>query len=352
MNAWLSALTALQQPAILVTVAQVDGSAPRASGARMVITTTTQSDTLGGGHLELRAIETARQMLAAPSAMLTAHRQLLRFPLGPTLGQCCGGVVHLAFERVDGDSRAIAGVLASRSQQRGDSWHVTALDSATPPSLLARDGRLLCGPPVPASMQFEHDLPCHLQRDAAGRRWLVDPCRADRPQLMLFGAGHVGAALVRALAELPCHVTWVDARAELFPALLPDHITPMVTDTPEAVVDSAPPGASFLVMTHSHALDQRLADCILRRDDVGWFGLIGSKTKRMLFEHRLHTRGISAERLRQMTCPIGLPEIRGKEPAVIAASVAAQLLMVWEKQATIAAPAGTPADDVPHLLIF
>jgi xanthine dehydrogenase accessory factor len=109
-----------------------------------------------------------------------------------------------------------------------------------------------------------------------------------------------------------------------------------VTDTPEAVVDEAPAGASFLVMTHSHALDQTLSEAILRRDDVGggvgWFGLIGSKTKRMQFEHRLRDRGITPQQLTTMVCPVGVPGITGKAPAVIAASVCAQLLQVWEKE--------------------
>jgi xanthine dehydrogenase accessory factor len=125
-------------------------------------------------------------------------------------------------------------------------------------------------------------------------------------------------------------VTWVDERDDLFPAVVPANVTIEATDTPEAMVDAAPSGASFLVMTHSHALDQRLAESILRRADVGWFGLIGSRTKRMQFEHRMRERGIAADRLAAMVCPIGIPGITGKEPATIAASVGAQLLLVWE----------------------
>ena len=147
---------------------------------------------------------------------------------------------------------------------------------------------------------------------------------------MLFGAGHVGAAIVRALAVLPCHVTWVDERDDMFPSTVPANVTIEITDTPQALVASAPAGVSFLVLTHSHALDQTLSEHILRRDDFSWFGLIGSKTKRRLFEHRLQSRGIPAARLSDMVCPIGLPGISGKEPPVIAASIAAQLLQVWQ----------------------
>jgi xanthine dehydrogenase accessory factor len=153
---------------------------------------------------------------------------------------------------------------------------------------------------------------------------------APSEHLMLFGAGHVGAAIVRALAPLPCRVTWVDERDDMFPHEVPPNVTVEATDTPEALVQQAPSGTSFLVMTHSHALDQRLAEAILSRPGADWFGLIGSHTKRKQFEHRLRARGLDAARIEAMVCPIGLPGITGKAPAVIAASVAAQLLEVWE----------------------
>jgi xanthine dehydrogenase accessory factor len=334
MTDWLDALTITTAPAVLVTVAAVQGSGPREPGAKMVFTETAQYDTIGGGHLEMKAAETARAMLASG----TAARRLERYPLGPSLGQCCGGVVQLAFEvideLVDPALRGHVEALAAQWRARGDSWRVVALDGGAPPSLLDARGRAIAGPAAPVA--FDCTLPAHVVAGADGKRWLVDPCRAYRPHLVLFGAGHVGAAIVRALAHLPCHVTWVDEREDMFPADLPANVRIEATDIPEAVVGEAPPGASFLVMTHSHALDQRLAECILRRRDIGWFGLIGSKTKRMQFERRLRERGIAAERLAGMTCPIGIPGIAGKQPAVIAASVAAQLLQVWEAAQQVA----------------
>ena len=167
-------------------------------------------------------------------------------------------------------------------------------------------------------------------QEPSGRRWLVAPVAAPRAHLLLFGAGHVGAAVVRATAHLPCSVTWVDGRDDMFPHEVAANVSIEATDAPEDMVASAPPGASYLVMTHSHALDQRLAEAILARPDVGWFGLIGSHTKRQQFEHRLRARGIAPARIAAMACPIGIIGISGKEPAVIAASVCAQLLMVWE----------------------
>jgi xanthine dehydrogenase accessory factor len=325
MDDWLTG--AAQGPAVLVTVATVEGSAPREPGARMVVNANARHGTIGGGHLELRAAEIARGMLAGGSA-----RHIERFALGPGLGQCCGGVVHLAFEVLD---PALAALLVRRRGQ--DSWRLSAFDGAPESALFDAAGHPLAGAPACA---FARGRGTHLMQDREGRRWLVDAVLAPRAHLMLFGAGHVGAALVRALAELPCRVTWVDERDELFPEAVPANVAVEATDTPEALVAGAPPGTTFLVMTHSHALDQRLAQAILSRPAADWFGLIGSKTKRRQFEHRLRARGIDQARIDAMVCPIGLPGIGGKEPAVIATSVAAQLLAVWEaaRQPTTVTP--------------
>jgi xanthine dehydrogenase accessory factor len=306
--------------AVLVTVAAVEGSVPREPGAKMLVDAQRQWGTVGGGHLELRAVETARAMLAAGEA-----RRLERFPLGPSLGQCCGGVVQLAFELLD---REHAALLASRPNE--DSWRLVALDGAPDLALFdAHAQRIQGSGEAPA---FTRTQGSHIMRGRDERRWLVDKVEAPRDHLMLFGAGHVGAAIVRALADLPCRVTWVDERDDLFPGQVPANVTIEATDTPEALATGAAPGTSFLVMTHSHALDQRLAEAILKRPsiDSDWFGLIGSHTKRKQFEHRLRERGVTQARLDAMVCPIGVPGIEGKQPAVIAVAVAAQLLMVWE----------------------
>jgi xanthine dehydrogenase accessory factor len=319
MDAWLA--QAGDAPAVLVTAAIVEGSGPREPGARMLVDAQRSHGTIGGGHLELRAEEVARTMLQAGEA-----RRLERFALGPSLGQCCGGVVHLAFELAN---PAQFQLLKERCNQ--DSWRLTALDGAAD-SLLLDEAFTPLQAPV-AVPQIAHHRGTHVMQEQDGRRWLVDLVAAPRAQLVLFGAGHVGAAIVRALAELPCRVTWVDERDAMFPAAVPSNVTVEATDTPEAVVASAPHGATYLVMTHSHALDQRLSEAILSRSGVAWFGLIGSHTKRKQFEHRLRARGIDPGKIAAMACPIGLPGITGKEPAVIAAAVAAQLLGVWEAQA-------------------
>jgi xanthine dehydrogenase accessory factor len=320
MNAW-EIPTA--QPAMLITVAKVDGSVPREPGARMLVDADGQWGTVGGGHLELRGVETARAMLASGET-----RRLERFPLGPSLGQCCGGVVHLAFELADRDHCA---ELAARGHE--DCWRVVALDGEPDLAIVDALGHNIQrkGGRYP---DFARSGGTRVLLDDAGRRWLVDHVPAPRAHVMLFGAGHVGAAVVRLLADLPCRVTWVDEREDLFPDVVPANVVVEATDLPEAVVDEAPAGTSFLVMTHNHALDQRLSEAILRRPaHQDWFGLIGSDTKRKQFEHRLRDRGISRARLDDMVCPIGVPGIKGKEPAVIAVAVVAQLLMVWEAAA-------------------
>jgi len=302
---------------MLVTVAAVEGSVPREPGARMLVDAARQWGTVGGGHLEHRGAAVARAMLAGGEA-----RRLERFPLGPSLGQCCGGVVHLAFELVDA---AYLATLAACSKE--DAWRLVALDGGAARALCDAGGRLVAGDAAPA---FEPCGSTRLLRDTQGRRWLADLLASPRAHLMLFGAGHVGAAIVRAMAALPCRLTWVDEREDAFPADLPHNVSVEATDTPEALAASAAPGTSFLVMTHSHALDQRLAEAILKRPTRDWFGLIGSDTKRAQFARRLLERGVEQERLDAMVCPVGVPGIEGKQPAVIAVAVAAQLLMAWE----------------------
>ncbi|MGZ5199910.1 MAG: xanthine dehydrogenase accessory protein XdhC [Telluria sp.] len=357
MDAWLA--QAGECPAVLVTVAIVEGSGPREPGAKMLVDAQRMHGTVGGGHLELRAAEVARAMLASGET-----RRLERFALGPSLGQCCGGVVHLAFEQVDAGQ-----VELLKARAKVDTWRLVALDGA-PESILFDESLNAVVPaqagthrPLELSKGVPHDRMLsmdpglcrddglegsgkekswplfarhrgtHVMQEQDGRRWLVDLVAAPRDHLLLFGAGHVGAAIVRALADLPCRVTWVDERDDMFPQSIPANVTVEATDIPESVVAGAPAGASYLVMTHSHALDQRLSEAILSRPGVAWFGLIGSHTKRKQFEHRLRARGIPADRIDAMVCPIGVPGITGKQPAVIAAAVAAQLLQVWEAQA-------------------
>jgi xanthine dehydrogenase accessory factor len=252
---WLAAGVA----GVTVEVVKTAGSVPREAGTRMLVSAAEAVGTIGGGHLELLAIQNARALLAGVPHFDPVERH---YPLGPALGQCCGGAVTLRFARLD-----------ARSAQ---AW----------------------------------------------------PAVEPRFFLQLYGAGHVGRAIVRLLSAIPCQVQWIDERESEFPAdaLLPVHIERVCVEPVEAEVDVAPDGAFYLVLTHRHDLDMRIAEAILRRGDFGYLGLIGSRTKRARFLHRYEQRGIAAESLARMTCPIGVPGITGKEPDVIAVAVVAQLL--------------------------
>ncbi|NTV12204.1 MAG: xanthine dehydrogenase accessory protein XdhC, partial [Zoogloea sp.] len=167
-----------------------------------------------------------------------------------------------------------------------------------------------------------------------GEHWQFEQDIAEAAfPVMIFGAGHVGEALVQALLPLGARITWVDSREQHFPDGLPAAVRCISTDQPEAEVADAPAGTFFLVMTHSHAQDFELCEHIFRRSDFAYFGLIGSRSKRASFSHRLVARGLEPSRLADLSCPIGVPGIRGKEPAVIALAVAAELMQVREARA-------------------
>jgi xanthine dehydrogenase accessory factor len=163
---------------------------------------------------------------------------------------------------------------------------------------------------------------------------LFEPLQPSDFNVVLFGAGHVGRALVRVLGPVPCRVTWVDSRAGEFPADVPDNVRVVRTDAPAAEVAAARTGSYFLVMTHSHALDYELVGAVLKRGDFAFCGMIGSQTKRRTFENGLAKHDVPSDRLPRLTCPIGIAGIKGKEPGAIAVAVAAQLLEQRERAAT------------------
>jgi xanthine dehydrogenase accessory factor len=253
------------RPAVVVEVVQARGSVPRGTGTRMVVAGHTVLGTIGGGHLELKAIDAARLHLHPHTRGAAPHE--LHFALGPALGQCCGGAVGLRLQDL----------------------------SASDPAQWPDDG--------------------------------------PRFRLQLYGAGHVGRAIVRLLEELPCQVQWIDERDAEFPATpSAPHIERLCVEPVQAEVDQARPGDFFLVLTHSHDLDLAITEAILRRGDFGFLGLIGSATKRARFVHRFEDSGVPAEHIARMTCPIGLPGISGKEPDVIALAVVAQLMQRAESR--------------------
>ena len=248
------------QPAVLVQVSAVEGSVPREVGAWMAVFTNALVGTVGGGHLEFEAIDQARLLLES------GGEKKARFALGPSLGQCCGGVVHLRLE-------------------------------------------------------------CVAVQDMSSLKLRLQPVLQP---VALFGGGHVGHALVQVLARLPFAVTWIDSRDGVFPQHVPHGVTCEHSEPVQSAVRSLAAQSRVLIMSFSHAEDlDVLAACLQRqRDhaDLPYIGLIGSKTKWATFRSRLSARGFTDAELGHVTSPIGVPGIAGKEPEVIAIAVAAQLL--------------------------
>jgi xanthine dehydrogenase accessory factor len=295
---------------VRVTVTALRGSAPREPGASLLVHALGTVGTIGGGRLEWHATALARELLRDSR---TSPVRIADLILGPELGQCCGGRVELWLERLT----------------RNDlPW----LDEA---SRRLRDERGLAVASEMADGVVTHRVirrsfgtaAVELLRSARGRLTLFEVLQPRRPDLWIFGAGHVGQALVRLLAELALfEIKWIDSRAELLPACLPDGVTPEACAAPAELVAYAPAGARFVVMTHDHALDYELCRLILARADASWLGLIGSASKSARFRSRLLRDGLDRETVSRLTCPIGVPGITSKLPAAIAIAVAAQLL--------------------------
>jgi xanthine dehydrogenase accessory factor len=291
-SSWIDEARAalMHGPAALVTILATEGSAPRGAGTRMVVTAQTLAGTIGGGALEYRVVEQARALLTHPPGSW----RIQDYPLGPLLGQCCGGRVRLLVENLDTD----------------EWFDLVGQGMLTSHLALDRIERSLESAPVPP-VTARGERP----------RAFVEPIDTARHPLVMFGAGHVGRAIARTSVGLPFQLAWYDSRPEAaeMPGVMLAEIHEMI-----ACAGDVPAGAAVLVLTHDHDLDYRLTAAALR-GKAGFVGLIGSATKRARFVSRLAADGVDVARL---TCPIGLPGIAGKEPQVIAVSVLAQLLMM------------------------
>jgi xanthine dehydrogenase accessory factor len=293
-----------------VTVVALRGSAPREPGASMLVDLDATMGTIGGGRLEWQAIQAARELLGDATAAPVRIDDLI---LGPDLGQCCGGRVELWLERLSRGDLPWLREAARRLRGRHGVAIATGLDGRV------ASHRVLAPPAGAAGLE--------LQRLTAGNATLLEVLRPQRLPLWIFGAGHVGQALIRLLSPLALFdIVWVDSRPELLPAGLAECVTTEACAAPTGLVDTAAPGTHYVVLTHDHALDYELCRRILARGDAGWLGLIGSASKSARFRSRLRRDGISAERLSQLHCPIGIDGIASKLPAAIAIAIAAQLL--------------------------
>lgn len=255
----LRVFLAAHQNTVLVEVAETKGSTPRDNGTIMLVAETALWGTIGGGYLEFLAIGHARRLLSGETLAAT-----LDVPLGPEIGQCCGGRTLLKFTSLDQDGSQIL-----------------------------------------------------LQRLAEER--------SHFPEVMVFGAGHVGLALAQALAPLPLNVTLIDSRPEI-DGEPPEGITFRRVAMPEAEIAKLKPGGAAVILTHDHALDFLIGKEALSRTDIAYVGMIGSKTKRATFASFLKREGVGRDTINGLTLPIGGSTVKDKRPAVIAAMVAAELL--------------------------
>ncbi len=293
----LRAAVALHGRVARVVVADVQGSAPREVGAAMLVWEGGQSGTIGGGALEFEAAQAAFTRFGAT-----------RHALGPALGQCCGGAVTLWTEVWDAARlQALTGDVVARGPGERPLAVARLLDRAR------AQGRL----PLPQLVQG----------------WMVEPVTRVRRPLWIWGAGHVGRAMVATLSPLPHFaLTWVDTARGRFPRALPDDVACLPAARPEALVPRAPVEAAHLVLTYSHALDLALCHALLGHA-FHWAGLIGSKTKWARFRSRLRALGHENGQIDRICCPIGQKAL-GKHPQAIAISTAAQLLDLQTRKGT------------------
>lgn len=291
----ITAAIAAHGPVARVVIAAVAGSSPREVGAAMLVWPQGQSGTIGGGALEFQAAARARDMLTT-----STRQHLTREALGPDLGQCCGGTVTLLTEVFDAHSVPQTAVFARPT-------------GGTPMPLAV--SRLL----AKARGQGGIPQPCLLQG------WMIEPIAKPNRPVWVWGAGHVGRALVTTLAPLPdLAITWVDVAADRFPTTVPDGVTVLTAIDPARLMPHAPQNAEHLILTYSHTLDLALCHAALT-SGFAHCGLIGSKTKWARFRNRLAALGHTPASIARITCPIGDPSL-GKHPQAIAIGVAAKLL--------------------------
>ena len=290
----LAALCARHGRVARVVVARVQGSTPREAGAAMLVWQNGQTGTIGGGALELMATQAAQRALTTGQDYHSQHA------LGPDMGQCCGGAVHLWTEIYD----------MARVQALDDQF-IARGDGTMPDALRRTLGRWRAGIEIPAPVLCDG--------------WLAEPVQAPRRPLWIWGAGHVGRALVQVLSPLPdFDITWVDISDEKFPNTPPERTTKLIATEPERAVRFAPERAEHLIVTHSHAIDLALCHALLDHG-FSFAGLIGSKTKWARFRNRLTALGHSDRAIARVTCPIGTPS-HGKHPFAIAIGVGHTLL--------------------------
>ena len=337
---WVSQLAEVlgRERCVLVTLNLILGSAPRESGCRMIVTADEAFGSIGGGNLEFEATAHARELLAQDDPLAQEHKP---YGLGPALNQCCGGAVTLLFEGFEAGVPSWLETLLAQARDRHSLVLASAIDRPEPfKALITQTGGgdqpvpdqvIACGREL---MRGPGETGIEKLETADGEWWLELIGTRLRP-LILFGAGHVGQAVARLLADFPFEVCWVDGRPDVFPDRLGSNIRTVNSNDVLSEAGKAPRGSIFVVMTHSHQLDEDICFEVLSRGDFAWLGLIGSVTKRRRFVQRLARRGISETALERLVCPIGLGGIKGKQPATIALSLVAQLMHSTEPESGV-----------------
>lgn len=315
MEIWsrIAGLIATEGACALVSVLAARGSVPREPGARMIVRPDGAfHGTIGGGTLEWQALAKAQALLERGDGAAL----ILDQPLGPALGQCCGGHVTLAIERFAADALDMVAELAAAERAGPFRTRTQLHDGRLQRVLIASDAVAM----------------------SASGTVFIETFGESLPTVALFGAGHVGKALALALAPLPFRVVWHDGRPGAFAMAIPANVT-LQSGPFETALDAVPDGAQVLVMTHSHALDLAIVGAALASGRFAHVGLIGSATKRARFLRQLAAVGLGEAASARLRCPIGLAGLPGKEPAVIAASVAAECLILAQSRTINAKPA-------------
>lgn len=330
MHDWIAELRETEEPSVLVTIASVRGSAPREVGAKMIVTAKESIGTIGGGQLEYQCTRVACELLKSDNASGDG-KFLRRFALGANCGQCCGGVVEVMFEQL---SRSDNPWLSALRELHDSRQAVVMATSTSNP-----DGKYLVTAETCTAYGEDPDCP-HAIRSAARSilagvddaisvdDFLLEAIRPNRFNIAVFGAGHVGTATVDVLRRLDCNIRWVDSRRNIFPASLPKNVLAVESADPAREVLAMPPASWFLIMTHSHPVDQEICTQVLTREDFAYCGLIGSLSKRRRFERLMKRQGIRESVLGRLVCPIGAVGVPGRRPAEIAIAVAAEVLQV------------------------
>lgn len=326
MTDWIEALQALaakSESSVLITVAGIRGSAPRETGAKMIVTTTETIGSIGGGQLEYQCARQAADHLRGgdrDSREISSRR----FSLGANCGQCCGGVVEVIFEYLPGSGAGWLDELQRWHAERQPLVMATSVNGAKEKLLVTPDGQ---DPACPAAVVgAAQAMLSSVEPACVIDGWLLEPVRPGDFHIAVFGAGHVGAATVDVLARLDCSVRWIDNRRGIFPATVPANVTLVEAAEPAREVAASPAGAYYLVMTHSHPLDLDICDQALRRQDAAYCGVIGSVSKRRRFRRLLKNQGLSPATIEKLVCPVGVAGINSKQPVEIALAVAAEVL--------------------------